>query len=113
MAKWSRDWPGQSGHLHASLKDLRTGKGAFYDPEAKHNMSEAMRWFVGGQQQLMPEILAMAAASAIYGLMSAAATRYSTRCDFSEPGMTRSAVVRFSTPQAESVGAQKPGISRV
>ena len=34
-------------------------------------------------------------------------------CDFSEPGMTRSAVVRFSTPQAESVGAQKPGISRV
>jgi glutamine synthetase len=33
----------------------------FYDANAKHNMSEAMRWFVGGQQQLMPEILAMVA----------------------------------------------------
>jgi hypothetical protein len=39
--------------------------------------------------------------------------RYSTRCDFAEPGMTRRAVVRFSTPQVASVGAQKPGISRV
>jgi hypothetical protein len=44
--------------------------------------------------------------------MSAAAMRYSTRCDFSDPGMTRSAVVLFSTPQAASVGAQKPGIRR-
>ena len=61
MAKWSRDWPGQSGHLHASLRDIKTGKGAFYDANAQHNMSETMRWFVGGQQQLMPEILAMVA----------------------------------------------------
>jgi hypothetical protein len=44
--------------------------------------------------------------------MSAAAMRYSTRCDFSEPGMTRSAQVRFSTPQVALVGAQKPGIRR-
>ena len=29
MAKWSRDWPGQSGHLHVSLKDASTGKSAF------------------------------------------------------------------------------------
>ena len=21
MAKWSKDWPGQSGHIHMSLKD--------------------------------------------------------------------------------------------
>ena len=21
MAKWSKDWPGQSGHIHISLKD--------------------------------------------------------------------------------------------
>jgi glutamine synthetase len=61
MAKWSRDWPGQSGHLHASLRDAKTGRGAFYDPEGKHGMSETMRWFVGGQQQLMPELLAMVA----------------------------------------------------
>jgi glutamine synthetase len=61
MAKWSRDWPGQSGHLHVSLQDARTGKGAFYESGQPHSMSQAMRWFVGGQQQLMPEILAMVA----------------------------------------------------
>jgi len=61
MAKWSRDWPGQSGHLHVSLQDAKTGKGTFHDANAPHNMSDAMRWFVGGQQQLMPEILAMVA----------------------------------------------------
>ena len=54
----------------------------------------------------------MATAMARYGFMSAAAMRYSTRCDFSEPGMTRSAQVRFSTPQVALVGAQKPGMSR-
>jgi glutamine synthetase len=61
MAKWSRDWPGQSGHLHTSLKDLKTGKGAFFDSSKPFNMSDTMRWFVGGQQQLMPELLAMIA----------------------------------------------------
>jgi glutamine synthetase len=61
MAKWSRDWPGQSGHLHVSLRDAETGKSTFYDASAPHTMSQTMRWFVGGQQQLMPEILAMVA----------------------------------------------------
>jgi glutamine synthetase len=60
MAKWSRDWPGQSGHLHMSLQD-KAGKSVFYDDKAAHNMSDAMRWFVGGQQKLMPELLAMIA----------------------------------------------------
>ena len=61
MAKWSSDWPGQSGHLHVSLRDIATGKGAFHEPGVPHSMSQTMRWFVGGQQQLMPEILAMVA----------------------------------------------------
>jgi glutamine synthetase len=61
MAKWSRDWPGQSGHLHMSLKDKSTGKSAFYDAAKPYKMSDTMRWFVGGQQQLMPELLAMVA----------------------------------------------------
>jgi glutamine synthetase len=60
MAKWSRDWPGQSGHLHMSLKD-KTGASVFFDEKAPHNMSQAMRWFVGGQQRLMPELLSMIA----------------------------------------------------
>jgi glutamine synthetase len=60
MAKWSKDWPGQSGHLHMSLFD-RAGKSVFHDAKGAHAMSDAMRWFVGGQQKLMPELLAMIA----------------------------------------------------
>jgi glutamine synthetase len=60
MAKWSRDWPGQSGHIHLSLKGS-DGKPAFHDPQRPHGMSEAMRHFLGGQQRLMPELLAMVA----------------------------------------------------
>jgi glutamine synthetase len=60
MAKWSKDWPGQSGHIHISLKDT-AGKPVFHDTEKPHGMSDAMRWFVGGQQKLMPELLAMVA----------------------------------------------------
>ena len=59
MAKWSRDWPGQSGHIHLSLS--RDGKGAFYDPSKAHGISDVMRWWIGGQQALMPELLAMVA----------------------------------------------------
>ena len=61
MAKSSHEWPGQSGHLHLSLADKKTGRGLFYDAKKKHKMSDTMRWFVGGQQALMPELLAMVA----------------------------------------------------
>lgn len=60
MAKWSADYPGQSGHLHLSLMDERE-QPVFHNPDAEHGMSEAMRWFLGGQQALMPELLAMVA----------------------------------------------------
>jgi glutamine synthetase len=62
MAKWSPNWPGQSGHLHVSLAD-RNGKGLFHDAAKPHAMSDMMRWFVGGQQALMPELLAMVAST--------------------------------------------------
>ncbi len=58
MAKWSNNWPGQSGHIHVSLKG-KDGKAIFHDSKQPHNMSQEMRWFIGGQQQLMPELLAM------------------------------------------------------
>jgi glutamine synthetase len=62
MAKWSNKWPGQSGHIHLSLRDKKTGKPVFHDKDGgKHNMSETMRWFIGGQQALMPELLSMVA----------------------------------------------------
>jgi glutamine synthetase len=60
MAKWSRDWPGQSGHIHVSLRDAK-GSAVFLDPSAEAGMSETMRHFVGGQQALMPELLSMVA----------------------------------------------------
>ena len=61
MAKWSNKVPGQSGHIHISLRDKKTGKSVFFDEKKPHNMSDTMRWFVGGQQALMPELLAMIA----------------------------------------------------
>jgi glutamine synthetase len=60
MAKWSTDWAGQSGHIHVSLTDL-AGKPVFHDAGAALGMSEQMRWFVGGQQRLLPELLSMIA----------------------------------------------------
>jgi glutamine synthetase len=60
MAKWSPDWPGQSGHIHISLKNS-AGQSIFFDAERPHNMSDSMRHFVAGQQQLLPELLAMVA----------------------------------------------------
>ncbi len=62
MAKWSASLPGQSGHLHISLA-RRDGASAFFDEGAPHTMSPEMRWFVGGQQALMPELLAMVAST--------------------------------------------------
>jgi glutamine synthetase len=60
MAKWSRDWPGQSGHIHLSLRD-KNGGAAFFDEAAPHTMSRTMRAFLAGQQKLMPDFLAMVA----------------------------------------------------
>jgi glutamine synthetase len=62
MAKWSNSYPGQSGHLHLSLRDLE-GKPAFFEADRPGNMSDTMRWFVGGQQALLPEVLAMVAST--------------------------------------------------
>jgi glutamine synthetase len=62
MAKWSNSVPGQSGHLHISLRGA-DGKSSFHDAAKPFEMSDTMRWFVGGQQALMPEFLAMVAAT--------------------------------------------------
>ncbi len=60
MAKWSPDWPGQSGHIHISLRD-KSGKAIFHDPAKADGISDTMRHFIGGQQKLMGEFLAMVA----------------------------------------------------
>ncbi|WP_057832036.1 glutamine synthetase family protein [Colwellia sp. TT2012] len=60
MAKWSTDWPGQSGHIHISLKDAQ-GHGVFYQQDNKDGMSKLQRQFLAGQQRFMPEFIAMIA----------------------------------------------------
>ena len=62
MAKWSQQMPGQSGHLHMSMT-RRDGTPVFYDEKKPHTMSDELRWFIGGQQALMPELLAMVAST--------------------------------------------------
>lgn len=59
MAKWSGNYPGQSGHIHLSLRDRDSGRSAFYDADKPYHMSKTQRHFLGGQQHLMPELLAM------------------------------------------------------
>ncbi|MDR5906547.1 glutamine synthetase [Franzmannia qiaohouensis] len=59
MAKWSPDYPGQSGHIHLSLCHADSGESAFFDADKPYCMSDIQRHFVAGQQQLMPEFLAM------------------------------------------------------
>ncbi|WP_372609915.1 glutamine synthetase family protein [Halomonas sp.] len=61
MAKWSPDYPGQSGHIHLSLTHADSGASAFFDADKPHGMSDLQRHFVAGQQALMPELLAMLA----------------------------------------------------
>ena len=62
MAKWSQKLPGQSGHLHLSLVRAN-GAAVFYDDSRPQAISDELRWFVGGQQALMPELLAMVAST--------------------------------------------------
>jgi len=61
MAKWSMDYPGQSGHIHLSLRHHEGAKSAFYAPDQKHCMSKIQRHFLAGQQRLMPEFLCLIA----------------------------------------------------
>lgn len=61
MAKWSGDYPGQSGHIHISLDHIKTGGSAFFDSDNEYGMSDIQRHFVAGQQLLMPKFLSMIA----------------------------------------------------
>lgn len=61
MAKWSNDYPGQSGHIHLSLRNQGSSGSAFYDSSQKDNMSDIQRHFVAGQQKLMSDLLCMIA----------------------------------------------------
>ena len=59
MAKWSKEYPGQSGHIHCSLVDLED-KPVFRN-EGGSGMSELMINFLGGLQKYSREFMAMIA----------------------------------------------------
>lgn len=61
MAKWSEQQPGQSGHIHLSLQAKDDGGAVFHAPDNDNGISDAMRFFIGGLQQRMPEFTALAA----------------------------------------------------
>lgn len=56
MAKPDHKWTGSSGHLHLSLWDDRGGQNLFVDENAQGQMSETMRWFLGGMMSLAAEL---------------------------------------------------------
>jgi glutamine synthetase len=61
MAKWSNDYPGQSGHIHLSLDHADGSGSAFFDADQPMRMSAVQRHFVAGQQHYMAELTAMLA----------------------------------------------------
>jgi glutamine synthetase len=60
MAKWNKDLPGCSGHLHQSLWSL-SGQPAFHDARAPGGMSKTLQHYVAGQVALMPAFTALIA----------------------------------------------------
>jgi glutamine synthetase len=58
MAKWNPALPGCSGHVHQSLWDLAGERNQFHDPR-DGGPSDLLRWYVGGQLALMPELTAL------------------------------------------------------
>ena len=58
MAKWSENYPGQSGHIHASLHYLN-GESAFTGSQGE--ITETMTYFLGGLQRYMREFSSLIA----------------------------------------------------
>ena len=60
MAKWSMQYPGQSGHYHVSLLDSK-GDNVFYDGAQTDGMSVLQTQALAGLQRYLPEMLVMLA----------------------------------------------------
>lgn len=61
MSKWRDDMPGQSGHLHLSLRTADGDQPLFHDGRAEDGLSQACRHFIAGLLELAPEFLALPA----------------------------------------------------
>lgn len=49
MAKFREDLSGSSGHIHLSLRDVKTGESVFFDPARPLKLSRTFENFVAGQ----------------------------------------------------------------
>ena len=56
MPRWSETADSQSTHIHISLLSP-DGEPLFYDANSDHNMSKDFRHFMGGMQQILPEMM--------------------------------------------------------
>jgi glutamine synthetase len=57
MAKWSAQYGGCGQHVHQSL--WRDGRNLFHDPAQPDGSAAALRHYLGGQLQALPELLAL------------------------------------------------------
>jgi len=57
MAKWNKDLPGCSAHIHQSLWNLSDEKNLFFDPDRPDNISEILESYLAGQLYCLPYIL--------------------------------------------------------
>lgn len=60
MARFSETGDGSSCHIHASLRN-RNGEPVFHDPRKADTISDTMRYFIGGMQRKLPELLLLMA----------------------------------------------------
>lgn len=59
MAKWNKDLPGSSGHLHQSLWSADQSKNLFGNPQDALGLSQIAKHYIGGQLALMQEFTAL------------------------------------------------------
>lgn len=59
MAKWSMEFPGQSGHVHQSIFNNKTKENLFYNQKKQFKMSSLMEHYVAGQQEYLKSLLPM------------------------------------------------------
>ena len=56
MPKWHQDHSGSSGHIHQCLVD-KNGDPTFYDASKPYNMSDTMMYYLGGNLELVQDIM--------------------------------------------------------
>jgi len=59
MAKWNKNLPGCSGHIHQNLLNANGKENLFHDANAENGMSKLMEHYIAGQLHCLPHIMPM------------------------------------------------------